>query len=179
MRKIVLYIAMSLDGYIADREGNVDWLSGDGSDPENCGSYPEFSSTVDTVILGHTTYRQIITQLSPDSWPYEGMQSYVLTHHKQEDSSEIHFVDMPASELLNKLKQQEGKDIWLCGGADIIDQALKANLVDELTISVLPTLLGDGIRLFRTNETPKSLTLISHRSYNGIVDLVYRTKVRK
>ncbi len=176
MRKIVLYIAMSLDGYIADKSGGVGWLGGDGSDPENCGSYPEFIDTVDTVILGHTTYQQIITELSPDRWPYEGMQSYVLTHHKQEDQNEIHFVDTPMAALLAKLKQQDGKDIWLCGGADIIDQALKANIVDELAISILPTLLGNGIRLFRTNEIPKSLTLISHRSYNGIVDLVYRPK---
>ncbi len=176
MRKIVLYIAMSLDGYIADKSGGVGWLSGDGSDPENSGSYPEFSSTIDTVILGHTTYQQIITELSPDSWPYEEMQSYVLTHHKQEDRNRIHFVDTTMTALLDELKQQNGKDIWLCGGADIIDQALKANVVDELTISILPILLGDGIRLFQTSETPKSLTLISYRSYNGIVDLVYRPK---
>lgn len=176
MRKIVLYIAMSLDGYIADKSGGVDWLGGDGSDPENYGSYPEFIETADTVILGRNTYHQIKTQLSPDIWPYEGKQSYVLTHHNQEDRDKIHFVNTPVAELLTKLKQQDGKNIWLCGGADIIDQALKANLVDELTISILPTLLGDGIRLFRANETSIPLTLISHRSYNGIVDLVYRTR---
>ena len=174
MRKIVLYIAMSLDGYIADKKGGVDWLSGDGSDPENLGSYSEFSDTVDTVILGNNTYQQIITELSPDIWPYEGKQSYVLTHHKQEDTNEIHFVDTSMTELLTELRQQEGKNIWLCGGADIIDQARKANMLDELTISILPTLLGDGIRLFRTSEALRSLKLISHRSYNGIVDLVYR-----
>ncbi len=173
MRKIVLYIAMSLDGYIADKFGGVDWLSGDGSDPENSGSYPEFINAVDTVI---NTYHQIITELSPDSWPYEGMQSYVLTHHKLEDQNEIHFINTPTVTLLDKLKQQDGKNIWLCGGAEIINQALKANIVDELTISILPILLGNGIRLFQTNEIPKTLTLISQRSYNGIVDVVYRPK---
>ncbi len=176
MRKIVLYIAMSLDGYIADKSGGVDWLNGDGSEPENCGSYSEFSSSIDTVVLGYNTYHQIAAELSPGNWPYEGMQSYVLTHRKLETQNEIHFVDTAMAELLTKLKQQDGKDVWLCGGADIIDQALKANLVDELTISVLPILLGDGIRLFQTNEIPKYLTLISHKSYNGIVDLVYRVK---
>lgn len=165
---------MSLDGYIADKKGGVDWLSGDGSDPENLGSYSEFSDTVDTVILGNNTYQQIITELSLDIWPYVGKQSYVLTHHKQEDSNEIHFVDTSMTELLTELRQQEGKNIWLCGGADIIDQARKANMVDELTISILPILLGDGIRLFQTSEVPRSMKLISHRSYNGIVDLVYR-----
>lgn len=176
MRKVVLYIAMSLDGYIADQTGSVAWLDGDGSDPENFGSYPEFINTVDTVIMGNRTYQQITTELSPESWPYTGMQSYVLTHHKQSDQCEIHFVDAPIGTLLSSLKQQDGKNIWLCGGADILNQALKANMVDELTISILPTLLGGGIRLFPADETMKSLTLISHRSYNGIVDLVYRFK---
>lgn len=173
MRKIVLYIAMSLDGYIADKSGGVSWLGGDGSEPENYGSYPEF---IDTVILGYKTYHQIVTELSPDRWPYEGMQSYVMTHREEKDQDEVHFINTALIDLLTKLKQQNGKAIWLCGGADIIDQALKAGIVDELTISILPTLLGDGIRLFRTNESSKSLRLISHRSYNGIVDLVYQTK---
>lgn len=176
MRKIVLYIAMSLDGYIADKSGGVSWLGGDGSEPENYGSYPEFIDTVDTVILGYKTYHQIATELSPDRWPYEGMQSYVMTHREEKDQDEVHFINTPLVDLLTKLKQEDGKAIWLCGGADIVDQALKAGIVDELTISILPTLLGDGIRLFRTNESSKSLRLISHRSYNGIVDLVYQPK---
>ena len=176
MRKIVLYIAMSLDGYIADKSGGVSWLGGDGSEPENYGSYPKFIDTVDTVILGYKTYHQIVTELSPDRWPYEGMQSYVMTHREEKDQDEVHFINTALIDLLTKLKQQDGKAIWLCGGADIIDQALNAGIVDELTISILPTLLGDGIRLFRTNESSKSLRLISHRIYNGIVDLVYQPK---
>ncbi len=174
MRKVVLYIAMSLDGYIADKFGGVGWLAGDGSDPENCGSYPEFSATVDTVILGYKTYHQIVTELSPDSWPYQGMQSYVLTHREGKAQEGIQFVNTSVTALLTELKQQQGKNIWLCGGADVIGQALRAGIVDELTISVLPILLGNGIPLFKTSDSVKPLTLISHRSYNGIVDLCYR-----
>ena len=80
MRKVVIYIAMSLDGYIADKNGSVSWLGGDGSDKDNFGSYPEFIETVDTVILGYTTYNQIVTELSPDVWPYDGKATYVPTH---------------------------------------------------------------------------------------------------
>lgn len=72
MGKIVLYLAMSVDGYIADEQGGVGWLGGDGSEPDAPGSYPAFYETVDTIVMGWTTYRQIVTELSPDSWPYEG-----------------------------------------------------------------------------------------------------------
>ncbi len=72
MRKTILYIAMSLDGYIADRDGGVAWLAGDGSSPDHPGSYPRFYESIDTVILGYATYRQIVTELFPDGWIYQG-----------------------------------------------------------------------------------------------------------
>ena len=67
MGKIVLYLAVSIDGYLADEQGGVDWLGGDGSQPDAPGSYPEFYAGVDAVVMGWTTYHQIVTQLSPDS----------------------------------------------------------------------------------------------------------------
>lgn len=75
MRKVILYIAMSIDGYIADEKGGVDWLAGDGSDKDNQGSFPRFIETVDIVILGYKTYYQIVTELSPDSWAYLGKRA--------------------------------------------------------------------------------------------------------
>lgn len=85
MGKIILYLAMSVDGYIADEQGGVGWLGGDGSEPDAPGSYPAFYETVDTMVMGWTTYRQIVTELSPDSWPYEGRPCYVVTHRQEED----------------------------------------------------------------------------------------------
>ena len=85
------------------------------------------------------------------------------------------YIDI-ATSLDGYIADKSGGASWLYGDADIIDQALKAGIVDKLTISILPTLLGDGIRLFRTNEISKPLRLISHRSYNGIVDLDYQPK---
>ena len=80
MRRIVLYIAMSLDGYLADPAGDVDWLTGQDPSWEGDGGYSDFVRTVDTVILGRRTYDQITTQLSPSAWPYEGLSAWVLTH---------------------------------------------------------------------------------------------------
>ncbi len=93
MCKVILYIAMSLDGYIADRDGGVAWLDGDGSDCGHPGSYPDFIQTVDTVVLGYRTYHQIISELSPENWVYRGLKSYVFTHRKLLSTEEILFTD--------------------------------------------------------------------------------------
>ena len=88
MRKTVLYIGMSLDGYIADRGGGVGWMDGqDGGGTEE--SYAGFLAAVDTVVMGWNTYHQIVTELSPGQWPYEGLSCYVLTSRSLPDLKEI------------------------------------------------------------------------------------------
>lgn len=174
MRKIILYIAMSLDGFIADKDGGVNWLGGDGSEPENFGRYARFIETIDTVILGWNTYHQIVTELSPDVWPYAGKTSYVVTHRQMENLEEIIFTGQNLPELIARLKAQEGKDIWICGGAGIAQQLMKENLIDEVCVSVIPMLLGEGIRLFEGAQM--SLKLMHTEQYNGIVDLVYQVR---
>lgn len=83
-RSIVLYIAASLDGYIAKSSGAVDWLGGQGDDPYANNGYDNFYSTIDTVIMGRTTYEQVINELSPDIWVYEGKKCYVAATGKYE-----------------------------------------------------------------------------------------------
>ncbi len=173
MRKVIAYIAVSIDGYVADKKGGVSWLSGDGSDESNFGSYPEFIDTVDTVILGYSTYHQITTELSPDEWAYKGKKSYVLTHRQLDNTDEIIFTDMDIKALIADLKSEEGKNIWICGGANIIQQFHEKDLIDEYTLSVIPTILGGGIKLFDELNEKTLLTLKSVNSYNGIVDLTY------
>lgn len=176
MKKVILYIAMSLDGYIADSNGSVTWLSGDGSDSENMGSYPQFIKTIDTVVLGYKTYHQVVTELSPDKWVYSGMKSYVITHNKIPSNEEIIFTDKSSSDLIKELKSQNGKDIWICGGASIANQLIESGLIDKFCISIIPTILGNGIRLFDIHKNPTDLKLISTCSYNGITDLVYELR---
>lgn len=175
MRQVVLYIAMSLDGYIADKDGGVSWLSGDGSGPENRGSYNHFIQTVDTVILGYKTYHQITTELSPDVWVYDDKMSYVITHNKLENKKNIVFCDN-LQELITKLKNEDGKDIWICGGAGIVNQLIALNLIDRFCVTVIPTILGDGIKLFENVEKETKLELVSTQSYNGMIDLFYEKR---
>ena len=174
MRKIVLYIAMSLDGYIADATGRVDWLNGDGSDKNSIGSYNQFIKDMDTVILGYNTYNQIVTELSPDKWVYDGLMTYVLTHKSLIDSKNIIFTQQDIESLLLKLKSESGKNIWICGGANLINQVVELDIIDQYCVSIIPTILGDGIRLFNKYDKEKRLSLIETRKYNGIVDLVYK-----
>ncbi len=173
MKKIIVYIAISLDGYIAAENGAIDWLSGDDSAPDNQGSYGQFYDSIDTVILGYSTYHQIKTELAPNNWPYQDKKSYVLTHKQIEDSPQISFTDSDILSLANKLKQEEGQDIWICGGAEIVSQFHELGLIDEYRISIIPTILGKGIKLFKESDSPLKLKLISTINYNGIVDLVY------
>ena len=105
MKKVSLFIAMSLDGYIADSEGSVEWLVGQGDDADNIDTYSEFAKDIDTVIMGWNTYHQIVTELSPNEWVYK-----------------INFTNESSVDLVKKLREESGKDIWICGGATLIQQ---------------------------------------------------------
>lgn len=172
MRKVILYIAMSLDGYIADQNGKVDWLNEYGSN-EEADSYSLLLKKVDTVVMGYNTYHQIVTELSPKQWVYEGLKSYVITHNKIPSNSEIMFVNSSPVELVKNMKKKSGKDIWICGGANIISQLMQEELIDRFHISVLPTILGNGIRLFNDINNEMKLDLVQTRSASGIVELIY------
>lgn len=173
MREIVLFIAASLDGYIADAAGKVDWLTGQEEAAEMPDVYGEFIKDVDTVIMGWNTYHQIVTELSPDEWVYKGLTSYVFTHRDMHSTDEIHFTGENPCDFLQRLQQQEGKKIWVCGGAALIRQLMSRDLIDRYYITVIPTILGQGIRLFQQTEQEIKLRLESVQSYNGITDLVY------
>lgn len=172
MRKTVLFIAMSLDGYIADKNGNVDWLNGQSRNEENIDTYSIFIKDVDAVVMGWNTYHQIVTELSPEEWVYADLTSYIITHRELSSTDKIIFTKNTC-DLVNKLKQEEGKKIWICGGANIIQQLVKADLIDEYYISVIPTILGSGIRLFGASPKEIKLKLVHTQTYNGITDLVY------
>lgn len=173
MRKVKLFIAMSVDGYIADKNGGVAFLQGHEGCLENESTYSEFIKNIDTVLMGWNTYNQIITELSPDNWVYDNLLTYVFTHREQQDSDKIIFTSDNLEELIKKLKGVEGKDIWICGGADLVQQAISSDVIDEYLISIIPTILGNGIKLFSQNDAEHKLKLINTITNNGIVELNY------
>lgn len=176
MRKAILFIAMSLDGYLADVHGQVDWLSGEEEQADMPDVYGSFIQDIDTILMGWNTYHQVATELSPDAWVYEGMKSYVFTHRELQPKEDVVFTKEAPKEVLCRLKQEPGKDIWICGGASLVGQLLREGLIDRFYITVIPTLLGDGIRLFEAFGEKTDLRLVETRSYNGMVDLVYERR---
>jgi len=175
-RKIILYISQSLDGFIADKKGNVDWILGNDKEYVSDYGYNDFIKNIDTVILGANTYKQIKNELSPDKWVYENLQSYVLTNEKIEDTTNIKCVNTNLKELINRLQQEEGKNIWICGGANLVNQCVKENLIDEYQITTVPIILGSGIRLFEENNKNVRLELKEIKEENGIITGIYEKR---
>lgn len=172
-RKVILYIAMSLDGYIARKNGDIDWLCGDGSEPNSDFGYNEFYEGIDTVILGRTTYDQIVNELSVDNWQYEGIDSFVFTSKDTKNNEHAQFINEDICDFIKNLKKKEGKDIWIVGGAELIRHLTKENLIDEYIISVMPTILGQGIPLFKEETKELKLKLKESKVYNGSVMIHY------
>jgi len=174
MRQVTVLIAASLDGYIARRDGSIDWLHGQDVSGDDMVSYDEFIQNIDTVVMGWNTYHQIRTELMQEEWPYRGLTTYVMTHRKLLSAEEdIRFVDRDVCELVAELKRCPGKGIWICGGAGIIRPLLQGRMVDRLHISVIPIILGGGISLFGGVEQELPLRFVRSQSYHGITDLVY------
>lgn len=175
MRKVTLYIAASLDGYIADRNGAVDWLHGQDSGAEDLNTYPDFIKGMDTVVMGWNTYRQIVEELSPGAWVYSGLTSYVITHRELPATENIRFVHDDPCGAVQKLRREPGRGIWICGGASIVQPLVQADLIDEYDITVIPTLLGSGIRLWDEsgNGGETKLRLVRTQSCNGMIELIY------
>ena len=173
MRKISLFIAMSLDGYIADSKGGVDWLKGQGNDNDNIDTYSEFVKNIDTILMGWNTYHQVVTELSPQEWVYNDFTTYVITHRNHTSSEKICFVNINPVDLVKSLKEKNGKDIWICGGANIVQQLVNEDLIDCYYITIIPILLGSGIRLFENVNYKIELKLHKTQSYNGMTCLLY------
>jgi dihydrofolate reductase len=176
MRKSVLYIAASLDGYIADAAGGVGWLDTYASEPGGDAGFPRFLETVDTIVVGHTTYRQVVTELTPGRWEYGGRQTYVFTHRALAPENGVVFTAENPVSLLRRLQEEPGRDIWICGGAAVVNALIEADAIDVYHITIIPVVLGDGIPLFTKHPRAVPLTLLRTETSNGMVGLVYERR---
>lgn len=175
-RKVILFIAETLDGYIAEENGNIDFLidsdftSGNTQDRE----YEKLTKHIDTVVMGRKTYDQVANKLSPNNYPYDSFENYVLTRHGASEMANIHFVDVDVIELIEKLKNQSSKkDIWIIGGSSIIAPLVNSDLIDTYQIGIVPIVLGKGIPLFSDKTNFKELNLEAAKKVNGIAYLEY------
>jgi len=167
MRKVILYIATSLDGYIAGPNHELDWLFHD-----NDYGYTEFYNSVDTTLMGNETYKQILTF---GDFPYKGKENFVFTRNPNlQDDNNVKYIAGHISEFVKKIKKENGKNIWLIGGGQINSLLLKENLIDEIIISIHPLLLGDGISLFPGIENPKLFKMTDYKDFpSGLVQIQY------
>lgn len=170
-RKVILYIAMSLDGYIAKPNDDLSFLNSVQKEGEDYG-YFDFIKSVDTVILGRKTYDWVMKHV--DEFPHKDKTTYIITRHYKASEGNLHYYNGSLKELITKLKSEKGKTIFCDGGSQVVNALLKEKLIDELIISVIPVLLGEGTQLFKDGRPEQSLKLISSRSYEkGLVQLHY------
>ena len=180
MAKIVYYVAASLDGFIADSTGGVDWLP-DGESGDY--GYAEFYAGVEALIMGRRTYDQA---LSFGEWPYSGKPAYVFTKSPPCDGlPEVRFVEGSPVDFYRGITELHAGTVWLVGGADLADQFRQSGLIDEYQIFVIPVILGCGIPLTSPrhsgesrNPLPTRLKLVESQSYDdGVVMLRYLPRI--
>ncbi|MBI3235559.1 MAG: dihydrofolate reductase [Bacteroidetes bacterium] len=170
-RKVILYIATSLDGYIAKPNDDLSFLSIVHQDGEDYG-YTEFSKSVDTVIIGRKTYDWVMTQVPV--FPHADKETYIITRTERPSIDNLHYYTGSLKNLVTELQSKNGMNIFCDGGAEIVNELLKENLIDEFIISVIPIMVGHGTKLFNDNRPELLLKLVSTKSYvTGLVQLHY------
>lgn len=175
-RKIVLFIATSLDGYIATEDDSLVWLFKVAGEGDN--GYSEFFDTVDTIIMGRRTYDWIMKEES-GNFPYKNKECYVFskTEHIENESEEIvQFVNDDMGSFLSNLREKDGENIWIVGGGELLHSVIKDKFIDEFIITVAPVIIGKGIPLFKKSDVEIELELISIRRFNQFAELHYTKK---
>lgn len=173
-RKLVLYIATSLDGYIAKPNDDLSFLSIVEKEGEDYG-YNSFNETFDTVIVGRKTYDWVMKHVA--EFPHANKNTFVITRTARPSIGKIHFYTGDLKDLVEELKRAKGKNIFCDGGAEVVNELMKHKLIDEYIISIIPILLGNGTRLFIDGRPEQNLQLVSAKSFEtGLTQLHYKIK---
>ncbi len=174
-RKVILYIGMSLDGYIAKDEDDIDFLSVVDTPGEDFGYY-DFVQNVDTVIWGRKTYDKLLSFNLPE-FPHKDKKVFVLSRTRTGDDGNVEYFNGELADLIAMLRTQEGKHIYCDGGGEVVFELLRDRLIDELRVSVVPHLVGHGVRLFKDGFPEQGLTFKSSTTYpSGLVHLRYEVR---
>lgn len=168
-RKIILNLAISLDGFIASEDGTYEWIVGDGDHKLNTGKHDfnKFLEGVDTVVMGKNCYDQNM------HLEYKNKKVYIATSQKLQDKENIHFINGDICKVILEEKKKDGKDIYLFGGGVLVDHFIKADIIDEYIIGIIPIILGKGRPLFLQNNPTVKLHLDEYLIEDGITILKY------
>ncbi|WP_312333404.1 dihydrofolate reductase family protein [Sphingobacterium sp.] len=176
MRKLSVFIAMSVDGYIAKPNDDLSFLNIVEKEGEDYG-YSDFIDTIDTLIVGRKTYEYVLKNIGASHYDNGQRDVYVITRTARPHVGRTMFYSGDLVNLIAELKSGKGKNIYCDGGAEIINELLKHDVIDELIISVIPILLGDGTRLFQEGRPEQLLKLITTKKFEtGLVQLHYVKK---
>jgi dihydrofolate reductase len=172
MRKIILGLAVSLDGYIEGPNGEIDWCFTD----QDYG-LSDFFKRIDTVFMGRKSYELVLTMGEAATAGFPKMKEYVFSKTLTRAKSDIIIVSGDLEREVEKIRNEKGKDIWLFGGAELISSFANADLIDEYWLSVHPVILGGGKPLFEHVKNRIALKLIDSKTYSsGLISLTYCRK---
>lgn len=167
MRKVILNLAVSLDGFIEGPNGEYDWCFTD----QDYGM-TDFMERIDAVLFGRKSYELLIEM---DKNPYPDKAKYVFSRTIQALDSHTMIISKEAEEEVKKLKKGDGKDIWLFGGAELTTTFINARLIDELLLSIHPILLGSGKPLFAGLNERSHFKLLDAKTFDtGLVQVSYK-----
>jgi len=167
--KIILNLAVSLDGYIADKAGGYDWIVGDGNsnlNTENKWCHNKFLENIDVVVMGKNCFDQDMHK------EFKRKDVYIATSKEIENFENYYFINGDIVKEIENLKNK-GKNIYLFGGGILADTFIKSNVIDEYIIGVIPTILGKGIKLFYENNPKIDLNLEHYVVEEGIIIMKY------
>ena len=170
-RKVIVFIATSLDGYIATQDDNLEWFLSSEGNGDN--GYESFYNTVDTILLGRKTYDWILREVGKDHFPYRGKRCCVFTSTPAEKLDSVEFISENVVSFTQRLRLEEGGNIWVVGGGKLIRGLRENHMIDEWIVTIAPTLLGNGIPHFYPNDKEERLRLVDIQRYQQFVMLDY------
>jgi dihydrofolate reductase len=172
-RKVILYISMSVDGFLATKDDDLSWLSIVEKEGEDYG-YGALTASVDTYIVGRKTYEVVLNLTNGVFSQADQYDCYVITREERKPENGITFYNGDMETLIHELKQKEGGNIYCDGGGQIVKLLMEKNLIDKYIISVIPVMLGDGKRLFLGGNDKIRLKAQSSKYFDtGLVQLIY------
>jgi dihydrofolate reductase len=190
--KTQYYCAATLDGYIADRDDGIEWLTGyegsyDGPEAEGApmgegGSYESFYADVGALVSGSVTYEWVLEHMGGDSWPYEGKPWFVLSSRDLPvpggEGIDVRVVSGDIEDMHGEmLEAAGGRNLWVVGGGNLASQFADAGLLDEVIVTVVPVVLGEGKPLFERALPGGPMQLTETHVYGtGMVGLTYEIK---